>query len=150
MGQSGRCTSVRIRVLQRLCSVIGAVLGAAGCEATRRPEPPYGVPCVPAEYQVSGTVRQAATHAPVPGIQVTLSETSGPPVASTLTDAAGNYAAERVDCSYREPTLRVLAHDVDGAANGSYRDAEATVKFLSSDIRAGRAAKVVDFDLDPQ
>jgi len=137
-------------MLQRLCTVISAVLGSAGCDITS-PEPPYGVPCADIVEVVSGNVRHAATHAPIPGIQITLTrnDPGAGPFASTVADAAGRYLTEYRKCVREGTTYRVLAHDADGPVNGSFRDAEATVTFLSDD-RVRRTEKTVDFDLDPQ
>jgi hypothetical protein len=67
---------------------------AAACGGSTTPTGPSAVPLVTPRtvtIKVSGTVRDAQTSAPIPGVQVQIA--SGPDITrSTTTDASGNYS----------------------------------------------------------
>ena len=116
-------------LLRALGSILGlAVLGCGGIAtpAYGAPVPAYGAPT--ATYEVSGTVENATTGQPIPGIQVTylggLKVLTGSEGKFTLTGTAGY-------CT----TCSIVADDVDGTLNGSFE--EATVPLNLTQTGAG-------------
>ena len=100
--------------------VTGSILGgAAGFGCTD-----YGVmvsPCDEDRLGVEGQVVDAATGAPIPGIEVMLTQSTG----SGITDQNGEFVVWGENEYSSDGPFQLRALDIDGEKNGSYEPASA-------------------------
>jgi putative lipoprotein (rSAM/lipoprotein system) len=101
----------RHRLLRRVSLFLGSALGATGC-----PIAEYGMPH--ASFDLSGTVVDDQTEAPVPAIEVDFDGT-------TTTSAADGGWTLQVESGFAcGPECTISARDVDGEDNGAYDEAQ--------------------------
>jgi len=122
------------RFEQWLMRCLGSVLGIAvvscvgGTPAYGAPVPTYGTPS--ATYRVGGTVTDAATGLPVPGIRVDFQGAT----ARSGADGVFSFTWTGWYC----PSCPLTATDVDGAANGAYSQATVTLNLIQTAPGDGR------------
>lgn len=123
----------------QVISFILVILGFNACSG----EIPtaYGTPT--AKYKVNGkVVSEDASKKAIEGIQVVLIEDDEegrykPYLRgdTLLTDKEGNFHIERHD--FPEDNFKVKFKDIDGAANGSFREKEIKITFTKKDYKKG-------------
>jgi len=128
-----------MRLIYRyLCLAFGALLGT-GCDRGTfepdygSPQPEYGVPT--GTVVVSGQVQDAEGQG-LEGIEVQLTYT-----ARDTTDVLGRFSIARqgifLPCLAGNEICQVQAHDIDGAANGSYADGSADLELQQTEPGQG-------------
>ena len=149
------------KIIMALLGLIGLL---TGCNLINPPVAEYGVPT--ADYEISGTVTDSITSAPVKNVQVVLSRsvttvqkdttfTHVDTLAVKETDSSGKYDAQFHFFPFDNLSFNVKVNDIDGPANGGdYSVKKIDVLFMLSDLSGsngnwyhGKAAKTVDFKL---
>jgi len=119
-------------ILRLLGSVLGlAAIGCVGAPAYGTPAPEYGAPH--ATYHLGGTVTDAATGTPIPGIRITFWNYAE---ATTCSGQDGTFALNATT-SYC-PSCPAKAADVDGTLNGSYQDKDIPLTLVQTAPGDGR------------
>lgn len=95
----------------------------------------YGTPT--ATFKIKTNVKDKATNAPIKGIEVTAKiDKNSSQYRPIITDASGNVVLENsffpVDVD-----VKVIAHDIDGAANGQYKDDSTVVSIKANELQGG-------------
>ena len=141
--------------MKRACTkwmntLLAALLALLGFNSCEEPRVEYGTPN--ADYTVKGKVVNKVNQQPVKGIRVGYSVYQGPllmygvlptpfrPLAADTTETAGTYKfTNRFSAGeIRENEVPVFVQDVDGEANGLFRDTVITVDFDKA-VKSGKS-----------
>lgn len=125
-------SNVLFKINALLASLI-SLLGITGCNYFAK----YGIPFEPGDGEVvcmygipystvkaSGNVSDAESGTPIEGIRVRY--VANEDTTSTLTDEKGNFMIDTRQ-TFSPDTAHIIADDVDGEQNGSYRQETITV-----------------------
>jgi len=148
------------RIIIALLGLIGLL---TGCDLIRPPVAEYGVPH--ADYEITGTVTDSITTAPVKNVQVIISRSVTTVQKDTTfalvdtlavkeTDNAGKYDAQFQTFPLEDLSFNVKVNDTDGPANGGdFSTKQLDVVFKLSDLSGnkgwynGKALKTMNFRL---
>jgi putative lipoprotein (rSAM/lipoprotein system) len=118
-----------------IASLLGLLGFASSCEEASPAE--YGTPT--ADFVILGKV-SSSTGQPVKNISVEMHKVAGGAAGhrtdSTGTDANGNYRVKEQDFPTNQ-TYRLTFSDLDGAANGAFKDTSLTVDFTNPAFTGG-------------
>jgi putative lipoprotein (rSAM/lipoprotein system) len=105
-----------------------SILGFSGCDKNEKQALEYGVPY--ATYTFHGQVTNRAGE-PVPDIKIEIRSAMNAAGNPVLTSVKGDYSAQFKAFSVED--FQVVASDIDGEANGSYRSDTVAVKVGNED-----------------
>ena len=148
------------KIILALLGLIGLI---TGCDLIHPPVAEYGVPH--ADYEITGTVIDSITSAPVKNVQVIISRsvttvqkdttfTHVDTLAVKETDSSGKYDAQFQTFPLEDLSFNVKVNDIDGPSNGGeFLSKQLDIVFKLSDLSGGKgwyngkAIKTMDFKL---